>query len=141
MTLSLLTLALLIGTPNPAQGVNLTKVDRTVRKEPAYRGKPSYALLVFGPRAEHQVWLVLDGEGTLYVDRDGDGGLAGPGKAVAAGAPKLADHYREWSFDAGDLAPAGAAARHTGLSVSCFQDGGRPACQVVRVKVGGALPQ
>jgi hypothetical protein len=67
--------------PPPAAGVDLTKVGRTIKKEPAYAGKPRYCLLVFGPRAEHKVWLVLDGD-TLYVDRDGDGDLTGKDEKV-----------------------------------------------------------
>jgi hypothetical protein len=36
---------------------------------------------VFGPEAGARVWLALDGD-TLYVDRDGDGDLTGPGEEV-----------------------------------------------------------
>ena len=32
-----------------AQAVDLTKIDRTIAKEPAYKNKPRYCLLVFGP--------------------------------------------------------------------------------------------
>jgi hypothetical protein len=69
------------------------QIDRTVRKEPVYQsGSPGYCLLVFGPKAETRVWLVLDlvseptdpkGEkDVLYVDRDGDGDLTAPAKCV-----------------------------------------------------------
>jgi hypothetical protein len=62
--------------------VDLTKVDRAIRKEPEYKSKaPRYCLLVFGPRADYRVWLVLDGD-TLYVDRDGNGDLTEPGKSA-----------------------------------------------------------
>jgi hypothetical protein len=68
----------------PAEAVvDLTKVERTIRKEPQYKTKaPRYCLLVFGPRADYRVWLVLDGD-TLYVDRNGSGDLTEPGESTA----------------------------------------------------------
>ena len=78
----------------PALAVDLAKIDRTIRKEPAYRSKsPQYCLLVFGPKAETRVWLVLDlvsepweadgAKNALYVDRNGNGDLTDPGARVA----------------------------------------------------------
>lgn len=57
-----------------AGATDLSKIDRSIRREPVYRSAPAYCLLVFGAKAEHRVWLVLDGE-TLYVDRNGNGDL------------------------------------------------------------------
>jgi hypothetical protein len=74
--LSLLTLLSLAG---PAGAADLGKVDRTLKKEPAYKGQPKYCLLVFGPEARARVWLVLDGT-TLYVDKNGNGDLTDPGE-------------------------------------------------------------
>ena len=51
-------------------------IVRTIRKQADYKGKPMYALLVFGPEAKTRVWVVQDSE-TLYVDRNGDGDLTG----------------------------------------------------------------
>ena len=36
-----------------AWGADLTKIDRTIAKEPAYKSKPKYCLLVFGPGGEN----------------------------------------------------------------------------------------
>src|SRR5437016_992999 len=58
----------------PARAVDLTKIERTIAKEPAYQGKAKYCLLVFGAEAKTCVWLVLDGD-ILYVDRNGNGDL------------------------------------------------------------------
>jgi hypothetical protein len=67
----------------PLSAADLTKVDRTIAKEPAYKSKsPRYCLLVFGPEAKTRVWLVLDGD-TLYVDRNGNGDLTEKGEKVA----------------------------------------------------------
>jgi hypothetical protein len=59
----------------------LDKIDRSIRKEPAYKGKPKYCLLAFGPRAEARAWLALDGD-TLYVDRNGNRDLTEAGASV-----------------------------------------------------------
>jgi hypothetical protein len=53
---------------------DLTKIDRTIAKEPKYTNQPYYALLAIGQEAKKHVWLVVDGE-TLYVDRNGNGDL------------------------------------------------------------------
>src|SRR2546423_845878 len=82
-----------------APAADLTKIDRSLKKEPAYQSKsPKYGLLVFGPKAETRIWLVLDvgdelagGDGSktfLYVDRNGDGDLTGPGEKVACTVKK-----------------------------------------------------
>jgi hypothetical protein len=78
---SLLTLALFfpLGFPD---GSDLAKVDRGLRKEPTYRSKPSYALLVFGEKAGHRAWLVVDGD-AAYVDRNGNGDLTESDETVS----------------------------------------------------------
>ena len=53
---------------------DLTKIDRTIAKEPVYKGQPKYCLLVFGAEAKHRAWLIMDDE-ALYVDRNGNGNL------------------------------------------------------------------
>src|SRR3954465_7111954 len=95
---SLIALPLAVGVA-AAPAADLTRIDRTLKKEPVYQSKsPKYGLLVFGPKAETRVWLVLDigdelaaGDGSktfLYVDRDGDGDLTGLGKKVACTVKK-----------------------------------------------------
>jgi hypothetical protein len=56
-------------------------VDRTIKKEPAYKGKPEYALLVFGPEARSRVLVVRDGD-TLYADKNGNGDLTDAGERI-----------------------------------------------------------
>jgi hypothetical protein len=64
--------------------VELTEIDRSIRKEPIYQSKnPLYCLLVFGPEAEIRVWVILDGD-VLYVDRNGNGDLTDPDERIAA---------------------------------------------------------
>ncbi len=65
----------------PALAADLSNVDRSIHKEPAYNAKPKYCLLVFGPEARTRVWLVLDGD-VLYIDRNGTGDLTEAGKRV-----------------------------------------------------------
>jgi hypothetical protein len=69
---------LLLVTP-AALTADLAKIDRTIRKEPAYHSKPKYFLLAFGPEAKKRVWVVLDGE-DFYVDRNGNGDLTETGE-------------------------------------------------------------
>jgi hypothetical protein len=73
LTMPFVILVTLVLAPCASQltAADLTKVDRTIIKEPTYEGKPKYCLLVFGAEAKARVWLALDGD-TLYVDRDGE---------------------------------------------------------------------
>src|SRR5262249_56425334 len=94
--LSLISTLLVVGnTAVTAWGADLTKIDRTIAKEPAYKSKPQYCLLLFGPEAKTRVWLVRDGD-VLYVDRNGTGGLTEDGgRVVSQGGPAP-------GFEAGD---------------------------------------
>jgi hypothetical protein len=70
-------------TAGPATAIDYDKVERELTKEPTYQARKQwYALLLFGPEARLKVWVVLDGE-TLYIDRNGDGDLTGPGERFA----------------------------------------------------------
>jgi hypothetical protein len=109
--------AVLLGT-GAAGAADLTKVDRTLKKEPAYQSKPKYCLLVFGPEAKERVWLVLDGD-TLYVDKNGDGDLTERGKRIKAPAFRTSTHpahARERSIAVGNLSVGGLT--HTNLGVT-----------------------
>lgn len=80
--LFLLTLVGLVVLSVPATANDLTKIDRTIAKEPAYQSKPKYCLVVFGPEGQTRVWLVLDGD-ILYADRNGNGDLTEEGEKVS----------------------------------------------------------
>ncbi len=80
---------------------DLAKVSRTIAKEPTYKSKPKYCLLVFGPEAKTKVWLVQDGD-TLYVDRNGNGDLTENGKKVAAEKQEGAQEG-QYTFKVGDI--------------------------------------
>src|SRR5437016_4869390 len=100
-----------------AWGADLTKIDRSIAKEPVYQTKPKYCLLVFGPEAKFRAWLVQDGN-TLYVDRNGNGDLTEEGKRVklAQESPNEGDMQL---FQAGDLHDGKLT--HTGLSVTRYR--------------------
>jgi hypothetical protein len=85
-TRAVLLLATLILSAFPASGGELARIDRNIKKEPAYQGKPKYGLLVFGPEAKTCVWLVLDGD-VLYVDRNGNGDLTEKGNRIKQAPP------------------------------------------------------
>jgi len=67
-------LLLAYGSVPVGAAVDLTKIERTIAQEPAYRSAPKYCLLVFGTEAKARKWLVLDGD-DVYVDRNGNGDL------------------------------------------------------------------
>jgi hypothetical protein len=74
----------------PALAADLTKIERTLIKEPIYQTKtPKYGLLAFGVDAKIRVWVVLDGD-VMYLDRNGNGDLTESGKRVDA---KYSRHY------------------------------------------------
>lgn len=88
-----LALLLVVSCPCLVPAADLAKIDRTIRKEPKYQYKPKYLLLVFGPKADRRVWVVLDAVadpadpykkilGCLYVDRKGDGDLTGKSNRI-----------------------------------------------------------
>jgi hypothetical protein len=104
----------------PALSADLSKIDRTIVKEPAYQTKnPRYCLLVFGPDARTRVWLVLDGT-TLYVDKTGKGDLTGPEKRVKNVNPRNA---RVALFRTGPIIAADGKTRCPNLLVRARHDG------------------
>jgi hypothetical protein len=107
--LSLLSTVLAVATTTvTAGGADLATIDRTIVKEPAYKSKPAYCLLFFGPEARTRVWLVLDGD-VLYVDRNGNGDLTEEGKRFVA-APEWwgANRNKGRVWKVGDIAAPGA---------------------------------
>jgi hypothetical protein len=76
------TIAFLLLLPVAMRAADLSKIDRTLGKEPAYQSKPRYCLVVLGPEAKSRVWLVLDGD-VLYADCNGDGDLTGKDKRIS----------------------------------------------------------
>jgi len=102
-----------------AWGADLAKIDRTINKEPAYRGRPVYCLLVFGPQAKARVWLIRDGE-VLYVDRDGSGDLTKKGNAVTGVRKKDVSEFVVDALTGADSKPPRGklVVRFTGPSTS-----------------------
>jgi hypothetical protein len=107
-------LACLVLFAAPLSAADLTQIDRKIAKEPTYRSKPKYCLLVFGADAHKRVWLVLDGD-TLYVDRNGNGDLTEEGKKVTAEKREGRDDGT-YAFQAGDVRDG--ALLHQELSVT-----------------------
>src|SRR5262245_60585571 len=95
LLLSLVTV-LLTALPAFAPAADLTRIERRLLREPVYKGRPKYCLLVFGPQAKTRVWLVQDGD-TLYVDKNGNGDLTEPGEKIAAEKREGADEG-EYTF-------------------------------------------
>ncbi len=105
--------------PQAAETVDLTKLDRSIAKEPRYTAKPEYCLMVFGPKAETRVWLVRDG-GTLYIDRNGNGDLTEPGEAHAATHPQ-----HPWWDRIGDIPARDGKTKYRVVEVQSHSQGYR----------------
>jgi hypothetical protein len=119
---SLLAALVLVGVATAGdRATDLTKIDRTIAKEPAYKSKPKYCLVVFGPEAKMRVWLVLDGD-VLYVDRNGNGDLTEGGESLVA-APITGHHTKGRVWKVGDLAAPGGKVIYKGLTVSDVSGG------------------
>src|SRR5690349_1958327 len=87
MKRSAVLLLLLLGVVSSAHAdqpelVDLTQIGRSIAKEPIYQSEPHYALLVFGPQAAHRSWMVMDGDGILYLDRNGNSDLTEPEERI-----------------------------------------------------------
>jgi hypothetical protein len=96
----------------PVRAADLTKIDRTIAKEPAYKNKPQYVLLVFGAEVKFRVWLVRDGD-ALYVDRNGNGDLTDDKKRLTLAGQKLR---------AGDLGAPDGQTRYTDLVIESYEN-------------------
>jgi hypothetical protein len=118
-----------------AHGGELTKIQRTIAKEPAYTSKPKYCLLVFGPEAKTRVWLVLDGD-TLYADKNGNGDLTEEGERFV----RMQDEYdrkrgkRLWQV--GDITTPDGKTRYTDLKVCEIAEGSHVALEGMGVGHG-----
>jgi len=115
--------------PNPSWAADLTKIDRTIAKEPAYKGQPKYCLLVFGPEAKTRVWLVIDGD-VLYADRNGNGDLTEASKQIRS----------KGKFEIGTVIEADGKSKHTDLTVYVTNVGNGKGMQV-KVNVEGKRVQ
>jgi hypothetical protein len=117
----------------PASSADLSKIDRTIVKEPPYETKkPRYCLLVFGPDARTRVWLVLDGT-TLYVDRTGKGDLTGPEKRVKNATPRNA---KVAQFRTGPIIAADGKTRYPGMFIHARHEGRFDRSPGVFIQVG-----
>jgi hypothetical protein len=143
--LSAAALTLGLGPAPAAEMPDLSKVDRALKKEPAYVcKKPLYGLAVLGPKADRKVWLVLDKSkpdapryDVLYVDRNADGDLTGPGERVTTQGNK---------FDLGELADPATGVKHPEFAVNVLGDGAEPTVMISlrwrgRFKFGGGYPE
>jgi hypothetical protein len=58
--------------PLPVAATDLSKIDRTIGKEPAYASKPGYCLVAIGPEAKTRLWLVVDGDTLFTSGKNGE---------------------------------------------------------------------
>jgi hypothetical protein len=99
---------------------DLSKIERTISKEPGYAAKPLYGLYVFGPEAKTRVWAIFDKSepdadayDVLYFDRNANGDLTEPDERIegSVGGNSV-------TFQIGTLTDPIAGQTHTGLNIS-----------------------
>jgi hypothetical protein len=131
-------LLVLMSGGQPAAGVDLSKIERHIVREPVYEtGKPKYCLLVFGPQAQTRVWLVLDGK-ALYADCTGKGDLTGPGKRLKNAHPK---DTKLAQYRTGPIFAADGKTQYPDVKVFVFETGQANKEVIIDVEVplgGGA---
>jgi hypothetical protein len=110
------TMALVALASGNAAAGDLSKIDRTIGKEPAYQSKPKYCLVVVGFHAKTRVWLVVDGD-LLYADRNSDGDLTGKDERFPMKKPEF------YTTIQSDAIPVGEGADSFLLSVEVGRDG------------------
>ncbi|HKB04036.1 MAG TPA: hypothetical protein VKD90_17570 [Gemmataceae bacterium] len=104
-----------------AEPPDLAKIERKIKKEPAYTAKePLYALYVFGAEAKTRVWAVLDKSradaphyDVLHFDRNADGDLTSAGERIAG---KLDGD--QVTFDIGRFTDPVVKQEHTDLEIA-----------------------
>jgi hypothetical protein len=100
---------------------DLSKIDRRIAKEPAYKAiQPLYGIYVFGPEAKTSVWAILDKSSpeaavydVLYFDRTADGDMAAPEKRIDG---KVSGG--QVTFDIGSFTDPLTKQKHTELSIT-----------------------
>jgi hypothetical protein len=113
--------------------VDPAKVERRIEKEPAWVGRPRYALFVFDRAAHFRVWAALDRtkaglayEDVLYFDRNGNGDLTEDGERITSEWNEdMADAGMGISFRVGDVAVPGVDEKHTDFLVCPVPKKGR----------------
>jgi hypothetical protein len=143
IALALVLLALSLRWVPAAEVPDLTRVDRAIKKEPAYVAKnPLYGLALFGRKAEKRVWLVLDRSkpdaptyDVLHIDRNADGDLTGPGERIKAAGGL---------FKLGEFTDPATGAKHSEFTVRV--SGTEPTVMLSlrwrgKVKFGGGYPE
>ncbi len=146
-------LALLaVASAAPGAGPDLAALPRTLAKEPAYAGRPAYALLVMGAEARQRAWLVLDGA-TAYLDRNGNGDLTEAGEKVVLEGGAEVDETPDvkvtlTQFDLGELPAPSGPPRYTGLTLTRLIAEPKPGSSIpaaddvtLNVSVGGTHTQ
>jgi hypothetical protein len=131
-----------------ADSRDLKDIDRRAPKEPSYTSKrPLYGLLVFGPKAQVRVWMILDHSkpdaesyDVLYADLDANGDLTKPAERFVGQV--VGNNVR---FRLPDLKDPAIGAVHTNFTAR-VSGGSDPTVMVSltwrgRWKMGGGYPQ
>jgi hypothetical protein len=97
--------------------VELSSIDHSLQREPVYQSQaPHYALRVFGPRAEHRCWLMVDGD-RIDLDRNGNGDLTEAGECLRCSQVLGTGPGAQRWFEGGDILLPDGQAKYARLVV------------------------
>lgn len=109
--------------PLPAP-IDFAKLERRIAKLPQLGPAPRYGLYLFGVEAQTRVWAVLDQSDPksgvydlLYLDRNADGDLTGPGERFVGKKTRYAD-ADACEFAIGEFAPPSGGAAHKDFTIT-----------------------
>src|SRR5438045_2873189 len=75
----------------------VSRLDRTIIKEPAYQSTPKYSLITLGNSGDVKVWMVEDGR-RLFVDKNANGDLTDDGPPIEPSNARKLD-ANGWDFE------------------------------------------
>jgi hypothetical protein len=128
-------------TAGAVQGADLSRIDRTIRKEPSYSNKPCYCLLAFGAEARTCIWLVQDGD-KIYVDRNANRDLTERGEMIQSNPTReLNSSYKDRKYEVGALTPDDKTGPHADFEISAYSENNGPWNYVLKLKVNGKIQQ
>ena len=117
----------------------VSRLDRTIIKEPAYQSTPKYSLITLGNSGDVKVWMVEDGR-RLFVDKNANGDLTDDGPPIEPG--KVRDMGANlWDFEylLGAITPTNGS-RHTSFVLRRWNYNEKEDSYGLSLSVGAKMP-
>jgi len=116
--------------PPAAATVDYSKIERKIVKEPAYVGKPMYALFLLDETGDFRAWAVLDKStpelslpDLLYVDLNANGDLTEKGERFVSTRDARSLEERGATITVPSIRVRGLDLRHEEFSIGAYMKG------------------